>query len=413
MSYSVNELLSLTMLSFQIEFYYDKDIEILYEKINKIIYQSRLKNNDVKLKKIYKNSNKFCLCLPFLDTFSALALLKEFFNFAEKECEAKFDTNMNVEIKFVDSINIKSSISNLDIQRFILGFNENIIWQNFPDRENNQYCLSLKTNNIFNAIGYNSPNILLFNKYSNYGVSFEKILQNILILNYIGGASYIYNFHKIKEILEYVICFTYYCLDKPISNKEKNIFNNFKLKLSDFNKYFLNINSFKEKFKNFKLLVDLKSDEQIIKLHWSDINKNLFEIFFNNPNIDTGIFNLDTTIHEYQLKNIKKINNCILNNFAILDSNIESCILNNATLFNNDIKGCVINNSIFNYGNKIEKSQINNSIIKTNNNFFESIIINAEKMEGELSDCILKDSIVNYKAELQNTTIIKKKDNLI
>lgn len=407
MNYTINELFSLSKLSLEFEFFYNSNKEELFTKINNIISKIKIKNENFSLIRNYKNLGKYTLYTPFLDVHTSLILIQNIFQFIENECNLDFNTNLKIRLK------LPLSIQNLNIQRYILGFNENIIWQNFPDRENNYSCISLKTYNLTGTNNIFQPNIILFQHLSNYGVSFEEILQNNLIFNYIGGSTYAYDFNKVKEILEYFICFSYYCVNKPISEKELNIQNNFKNKISEYNKYFLTIDSFRDKFKDFKLLVDLKSNDQILKTYWSNIGKALYPLFFHNTDLEYGMFNLDTTTNEFQIKNIKKISNCILNKFAILDSNVDNCILINNTLFNNNLQGCIIYDSLFNYGNDIKNSKLINSLLRNSNKISESRIENAEKIECNVDNCLIINSNRNYNSNITNSIIVKKKDELL
>ena len=412
MKYKVKDLYMFSELSIKFEFYNDSDKLDVYKEINKVLSKYSFGENFT-LSKLYTNFGKYSLKTPFFPTYISLNLINDMFEWITNKCQLKFDTNMEIDLRFGDKIQTLTRISNINLSRFILGFNENIIWELFPNRKDNCKCVSIKNYKAYNLLNSSDPNnITLFNDTSYYGISFEKILQDILTLNYIGGEIYAFDFNNVKEIIEYFIYFTYYCLNEPISDKEKDIISKYKNKYFEYNKYFLNYSNFKKQFKDFYILIDLIENEQTISIYWPTIKQSLFDIFFNNKELKKGSFNLDTNINELQLKDIK-INNCILNNFTILDSTLNNCILQKPTLVNVETYGCVNLDGFMPNYNKSHNDYLNQALINSDNTFEQCVIKDAQRFESKANDCLIINSYINSTAKIENSIVVKRKEEQI
>ena len=129
---------------------------------------------------------------------SAFGIIKEF-GYTDDSCIVKFSVNFNKSISNID-------LRNLEILKFVLGFNEDMIYRFFPNQRNSIYVKSIKNllpsnkfyrseNSSTSSYDYILPNMKF------YGVLFDDIKDGVVHFRYIGGEKYEYEITSALDVM--------------------------------------------------------------------------------------------------------------------------------------------------------------------------------------------------------------------
>lgn len=289
-------------------------------------------------------------------------------------------------------------------------FDENEVYSRFPKRADNLYTKSIKeivplhSNFDFQTITTNRTSFV-YPKTKYYGVNFEKLAKGYLEFRYIGGRKYEEQQSDILYLLDY---FLQSLKDAYTKNDDKMKDKLIEL-LEPKKKVFLagqNYFNFKNIFKNIEFKVDMKTDEETLKLFFPIMWREIFPILIRMKEVKLnmkGTINYDTD------------NSCIeVAGFILRRSLIENprillydCRLINMVLISTPVYDCVVSNS------DLDRCSVRNSNIK------ESRIKNETVSHCDFKNCyldglqILDSSIdggIFRKGEFSNTEI---EDNVI
>ena len=241
------------------------------------------------------------------------------------------------------NISLKNRVlkNRLDVMKFILSFDESLVYELFPDRKGNIYCNSIK------SIFPKNPHITFIPEYKfNYlvpstkyfGVNFTKLEKNYLEYRYIGGENYHKKIDKILTLTDYFIQHMSDVLEKP-KLRQSDIVEFYKIiepvkkiknKLSSYE-------AFKAGFPKIDLRVNMKSSENHIKAHWSIINDMLFDLLTKNNLRGEMTINYNSNYRMLEIAGATSpIIGIHLNNLGFYDCEIRGvvnrCIIKNCTL---------------------------------------------------------------------------------
>lgn len=296
-------------------------------------------------------------------------------------------------------------IADIDILKFILMFDEEEVYSRFPKREDNLYTKSIKeivplhSNFDFKTITTNRTSFVYPNsKY--YGVNFEKLKNGYLEFRYIGGRKYEEKQSEILYLLDYFLQSLKDAYTKDDEQMKEKLISLLEPKKQVFlagQNYF----NFKNIFKNIEFKVDMKTDEETLKLFFPIMWRELFPIFIRMKEVK---FNMSGTI------NYDTDNSCIeVAGFILRRSLIENprillydCRLINMVLIGVPVYDCRVSNS------DLERCRTNNSEFK------DSRIKNEDNSYSDFKNCYLDgvklldcfvDGGIFRKGEYSNTEI--------
>ena len=251
------------------------------------------------------------------------------------------------------NININGNyVKHVDILKYILKFDEDLVYKYFPDRDNNIYAKSIKSiyprhpqfdleNLILNKTNYVYPS----NKY--YGINFTKLAKGYLEFRYIGGEHYADRADKVLELMDYFIDSLINCYNEPYDKEDIN-----RLKTIVEKKWLLFIAMrdyfrFTNVFKNIKLLGDTSDNPEVIKCHFHKIIQVLFPLFQKMENIDynmKGTINYDSDSSILEISGFN-INDTVIDSqrVVIIETNLTGCVIENITLINSKTTSCDLN----------------------------------------------------------------------
>tara|TARA_R110001599_G_scaffold75912_1_gene207902 strand:- start:4264 stop:5559 length:1296 start_codon:yes stop_codon:yes gene_type:complete len=259
-------------------------------------------------------------------------------------------SSIHINLAFdLEKLGPKFDMKLLDIGKFVLSFDEDAIFKLFPDRKDSVYSKSIKFVMPINGMTQRSPGKLDWKNYQfanekYYGVNFTKIPKNYIEFRYLGGKDYENKYPEILKLMDHFIVSLYHALDNPIYNKneEKELD-----RLLDLHKgvikAYKSLENFTKLFPKIKLMVDLQTATQIVKMYYPRIREALFQLL-TKADMKEGLVNYDSDQGRIQVKNAK-LNPCFLvQNIDLVEceiqGNIIECDLFQCNLINSSLIRC-------------------------------------------------------------------------
>lgn len=351
--------------------------------------------------------------LPYFEAIAILIKTLKWIDlngYTDKKCAFQFGVSIDTSI-FPDV----PPVSQLNPLKFILGFDENEIYKRFPERMGSLYAKSVKR--ILPANKFVDPsNISFIDKNlfevpveKNMGINMTKLPKGYFEVRYLGGKDYQKKYLSIKEILDYIISYTVQTL------KLNNLFSENDLKILKMflgenyknSSTFIDPDTFQKNYPHLNIMVDLKSDPQIVRTFFLTIREILYDIIVDNG-IKEGIINYDSSLGKFQLKDVKTSRAYLLKDYDILNSEITGNILN-CRLFSCDLNDCAIEDCDLVTNNEVKRSKIMYSDIMFSNVLHETYIDNKEKgINCEVFGGIIRSGYIGKLATISPETEIVK-----
>lgn len=325
---------------------------------------------------------------------------------------SKCAIHLNCSFDYYKARKLRTKLMAIDVLKFILSFDEQFIWDRFPNRKNNVYNKSIDDYYPINRfVFFESPENPDRNDYhvpdeKYFGVNFTKLPLDYLELRYLGGQGYENRTTKILEILEYFIEKMYSCIQENFYTKQEK--SRLHKKLGAQKKAvvsFSNFDNFLLNYPEIFISVDMKGDKEIIKSYWTSIREVLFDLIVKSG-MKKGHLNLDTDVSSYQLKDteLKKANH--VKNLEIFDSvisgTIEHCDLYRTKINSSRLEHCKLIEN-----NEVEGSQVKSSTIKADNYLKNCYIDNPQEIiNGKVDGGVIRNGIIGDRAVISDHTLI-------
>jgi len=317
------------------------------------------------------------LITPFLLYRDSRLTLINLLKWIERNATTKRNHNLVIDCKYIgvesgpfkgtlffDSIKIE----NIDKLKFVLEFDEDKIYKDFPSRKNYYLCQSIKrfdisqkfipqNNSVVDPKFYTIP----YTKTS--GINFDCLIEGFLRMQYLGGEDYE---KKIEQILYALNQFCVTAIDSTINKTltEKNIktFNsiidiNNKIRNSYYDYYI-----FQKNYPKVKFTVNLIDNKKILETFYSSIRENIYQIFSNLSEFKSMELNYDTSISVFQIRDAT-IDAKTINNVEFIDCEINSGNFENCNFYDCKIKNSVLSKCNLYLETTSEKSNIIDSFI--------------------------------------------------
>ena len=299
---------------------------------------------------------------PLPNTYARALLIRVFatmkeYCYTDETCIAKID--FTFDNKVVSELDIKK----LNPLRFILEFNEDMMWRFFPEQKDSIYVKTIKNilpqnkfyrseNLKIESFNYILPNMKFF------GVVFNRIKDGFLQMRYIGGKDYEY---KITEALDAINVFSHFvskCLFEPgYSDKNsrdlKALIKNSDKLLDAYSSY----DMFVKKYPEIKITVDMGNNVQHIKSFFGKFRDQLFDLMASS-NFTKGEINYDAAMSHIQIRHVK------LHVYEVRDWEFVDCDLTIEYGEGCSFFGCRISDSSLNKCNVYRYSHIKKSRLK-------------------------------------------------
>ena len=302
--------------------------------------------------------------LPYDD---AISVMRRMFNFIKKYGYTTDKSAFQVNISF-DDANVMVKFNKL---KFVLEFDENLIYADFPNRiksiytksikqvtPRNKYYSELDTN--INPMNFHIPD----SKY--YGVNFEKLKKNYLEFRYLGGQDYQTKFAKIKNLIDYFIKSTYSACVYPWSKKNTEALKKEVAKKIKFLNSYKSYEDFIENFKgSIRVSVNLIHQPSHVEIYYNHIKDSLFKLI-GEGNLKRGLINYNSDSSKLEIKDglfefPYEIKNADLLNCEVLNGNIQECDIFDSNVDTSMVRSCNVYQSSTLTNCKVNDSYISSS----------------------------------------------------
>jgi len=305
-----------------------------------------------------------------------------------------------------------TNISSLDIGKFVLNFDENKIYEAFPNRKDSVYAKSIKFIVPLSGMTQPSPEKVSWKNYmfvseKYYGVNFSKIPKNYIEFRYLGGKDYEKKYNTIMDLTEHFVISLYETLMYPkYTDKDLKQLDVVLEKHSGIVESYKDYQAFKKKFPKVKLMVDLKTYDQIVETFYPKMREEIFKLL-TLAGLKEGLINYDADTGRMQLKNAELMRCFEIKGIDIVDCKIQGNILN-CDIFSSEL----VNSSLFEsnlFGAtdaadcKIEDSYVSKNVMCKDSYVYGSRGVFSGEMEGG----IFRKGRATKLAKFENTEIIE------
>lgn len=382
----------------------------------------------------------FCyeLVTPKLQYHKALDIIQKTFKHIKQYGYVNDRCAIHLNISFDNHKTLGiSEIVNMIPLQFVCEFDEDKVYELFPERKGNVYASSIKrilpSKKDVDIYGTHFIQNYTVCSTKYYGVNFLKVPKNYIEFRYLGGKNYINKYDEIKELSEHFIISLYKNLKNVGINQEHRIhiskemekYHNIMPSLTTYSK-------FQEYFPNIKLYVDLKEDENTIQMYWKRFSEFLFRLLLNIKK-PKAVINFDTETQKIQIKKAEILNIGDCKNIDIIECDVNSflsdfTVSNKITFYNCNINESIISNAEF-YNCDIKNTKIRECNSNRACVFNSCYIKNSKKYSGSFIDCYfvtekpdeesyienphyINDDVVKYK-EKEAKKLFKKREEIL
>ena len=423
-----NDFLYSVKLGFEFEFYSNLNRDEIASSVGKAIgkkvllfnkYHSKfVPTKDIfKLEPDYSGGSKMAELitgpLPYFEAIPILIKTLRWIDqngYTDKKCAFQFgvsiDTSIYPEVSSVDQLNML---------KFVLGFDEGMIYQRFPDRENSLYAKSIKriipSNKFVDPSGltFIDKNLFEVPVEKNMGINFLKLPSGYFEVRYLGGKDYQKKYTAIKDVIDYIATYTVQTLryNTYFSDNDLKILKGFLNDSYKSTSTFIDPETFQKKYPHMNVMIDLKSDPQILRSFFLNIRETLYDLIIEN-NIKEGLVNYDTNIGKFQLREVKTDKAYLLKDYDILDSEITGNLLN-CQLYSCNIKDSSLEDCDLVSHNDVYSSKIMYTDILHTNTIHDSYIDNRIKeINCDVYGGIIRSGFIGQLADISPETEIVK-----
>ncbi len=277
---------------------------------------------------------------------------------------ASIHLNMSFNPDYLEDPNM---ITKMSVLKFILEFDENRIYKYFPDRENSTYAKSIKWVMPKNEAFYYNENLInsdnfTFANTKYYGINFEKAQKNYLEFRYIGGKDYEKRLDDILHLANGFIMSIWNSCYNPVYSPANKI----ELKrILEKNKPLMEMlkdhRAINKYWKEINILVDLQSDEQVIKVQWDRFKTKVLDLLAHGS-MESGTINYDSDYSQVQVKDGVFRTAYLLDGFEFINCEISGNIENSA-IYGCKIEGAQIVRSQLYQGCEVNDSKVESSYV--------------------------------------------------
>ena len=295
----------------------------------------------------------------------AKVLMAKVLNWIKANGSTNDRSSIHVNLAFnTEKMGPKFDMAKLDVGKFVLGFDEDLVYETFPNRKDSVYAKSIKFVMPLNGMTQRSPGKLDWKNYQfvsekYYGVNFTKIPKGYIEFRYLGGKGYESKYQQIVKMMDHFVASLYGALNEPAYNeREEKELDRLLQVHSKVIKAYRSYDDFVKLYPNIKLLVDLKTATQLIKLYYPQMREAIFKLL-TKAEMQEGLINYDSDQGKMQVKGAKldkcfslygfdmvecelkgNITDCDLFDCDVRDSSLSKCNLFGAST----VAGCKVEN---------------------------------------------------------------------
>ena len=292
-------------------------------------------------------------------------------------------------------------ISNINVMKFILEFNEDYILKHITDLTLDgsfEKLTDIKPTDIESCIDTIKKRMdgLKYTDYEDiYGIDFSTVKLGYITFTYAREINFRNKWEELLKCLNHTIITLYntsssYDFSDDENKKIGDLDTTYKSTSQAFGCYEL----FKDKYKGIKLTKDLNSDSMEIDIIFPAIKDKLFDIVVK-CGIKEAEINYDSDVSRIQIKNIETKKCYHLNGVDIVDSELTNCTIRNCDLYDTKVeKSSIIKSNLFGYAD-CKDCKIKDSFVSRNIKLKDCAVSgNLGKMGGIMKGGSLRDTTV-------------------
>lgn len=318
----------------------------------------------------------------------ARVILIKMLEFIKKHGYTDEHSSIHINISFDDM-----KVYDINPIKLILDFNEEFIYNKFPERRNNIYARSIKWVMPFEdwedsdiALNAILQNLQLPDDTKYYGINLQKKWNGYLEYRYIGGKNYETKTDEVLTLMDYFILQTRNAITtellpedniKLLSYLEDNI---------NWFKQYKTYNDFLSNIEGIDIEIDKNPDYTMICMSWDKLKNKLFEIIKNCDSIKNAVINYNSITNRVEV-----VDALISSAAYITGIDFVNCQINDCTFYNCDILDSVITNGHI-YNSNIYESKLNNCKL-SNCNVLKWTELDNCMFDGGTLDAIMKDGV--------------------
>lgn len=424
------EILFTSVLGFEFEFYSKMDANQTKRSLSKILGKKILIFEKVhsdfkptaevfKLEPDYSGGRKMMeLITGPLSYMEAKLIMIKTLSWIRENGETTDRCSFQFNVSFDTKKYGNSFVAHMNPLKFILDFDEEMVYQEFPQRKNSVYAKSIKfivpkskfyMENEEDLKNISPDHFLIpYTKY--YGINFSKLTKGYLEFRYIGGKNYEYKEDKIAKIMDDTISILYQSImEKTYSDANHKQIGKIYEKHSKLIYSYKSYDNFRKIYPKIKFTVDLNSDKRIVSIYYANIRDRLFEIL-SESSLNIGLINYDSDKGRIQIKDAKMDPCYMLKEVDLVNcrvkGNIEACSVFASEIVDSDIVECNL------YGEtNIYYSKIKNSYMGRNCKAEKSYVFGPNSIiNGEMDGGILREGKLTKEAKISpNTEVVEYK----
>ena len=367
--------------------------EILYSNIEYKLLEPTDRNAV-----LVKDGYEYIIKTPLYNYFEAIYIMPKLLECVYSNLDKNDHHYIYLKLGFNDSVNL----SNLNVTKFVLNFNEKFILDNIVDLTKNgsiEKLSDFKPASIENCSSTIQKQLegMKYNDDvdSNYGVDFGNIKLGYITLKYLSDIDYNKKREDILKCINHTIITLYNSstVSEYTEDEQKKI-EKYNEEFDSFAKAFGCYELFHEKYKGIKLSVDLGDDKSNVNLIFTNIKDKLFNLVICN-NIKQATVNYDSDISRLQIRDVDLVKCYHLEGIDIVECDIRNCNVKKCDIYDCEIEDSFINDcNLFGYcdcaESKFKNCFISNNIKLVNSNVFGAL----GKFGGILDSGSIKNTTV-------------------
>lgn len=378
-----------------------------------------------KLAPVYSNGYKeSSLSTGFMPYQEAVHMMLKVMNVIEAIGYTTSRCSVTTKIRLnEDELGVRVKTHALNKFKYLLSLNEKQLFEWWPrgSTENSlvyQNQISyLQPRNLYstviteNLVERMSPNEFSFPESDFFANDFSEIERGALTIKYIGGKDYQKKKREAVDTINLVIEHLYATLasNYEYSPDEKRkiaeIVENFRDSIDSTKNYL----SFRTKFPNIDLYVDLRNDPRIVEANYEVLREKIFKLVFGGG-ITEGVINYDGRRKVLQIKDAQIDRKMLIEGVEFyqctVSADAKDCLFEGCTLQNSKIAECTIYSNNFIKGSKL----LNCNYLGDLNEISLSYLDNPadKKINADLRECLVNRGQFTMSSKIDHLTKIIK-----
>lgn len=295
--------------------------------------------------------------------------------------------SVHVNVSFDDM-----KVLDLNLVKLILNFNEDFVYEKFPNRRNNIYARSIKW--IMPFEGFDDSEVGLRHTLESltipddtkyYGINMQKKWKGYLEYRYIGGENYEKQTDRILTLMDYFVLETRKAITDPLIAEDNIKLLSYLEDNINWFKQYTSYNEFLSNIDNIKVEMDKEGDYRTICANWDKFKGKIFEVVKNVEKFEGVRVNYNTETSRLEIVD------GILNKVDLSNVDFINCRITECTLFNCDLINCDVSNGHV-YTSNIYESNIDNVKLSNCQALEDSVLENC-MFDGGLIDCKMVEGV--------------------